>query len=77
MEWTNRCTPGSQNPVCLNKPPNFVDTVRGIDFVTGVYENAQWRLCHSRWTGASVTTGEPVYLDYAERRRIIKGPRDK
>ena len=77
---------GTPGDVCVEVPITWtdrdkttqkIDTVTGTDFVTGVYENAQWRLCHSRWTGVSTITGRPVIMDISERRRIIKGPQDK
>ena len=75
-------TPGD---VCVEVPVTWVDyiiaedrtrPVSGTDFVTGVYENAQWRLCHSRWTAIETFTGKPVQMDF-ERRRVIKGPLQK
>lgn len=50
---------------------------RGTGFLTGVYENAQWRLCYSLWTGIDTLTGQPVFYDVADRKKIIKGPQDK
>lgn len=67
ITWTDRNV-GSSTP----NPP-----VSGVDFVTGVYENSQWRLCHSRFDGTNTLTGQPVNIDVTGRRRIIKGPRDK
>lgn len=66
VQWTDR-----------NKTTNAINTASGIDYVTGVYENAQWRLCHSRWTAFSTLTGKPVIMDVTGRGGIIKGPRDK
>lgn len=80
---TTKSTPGD---VCVEVPITWTDrpingtavsTIRGIDFVTGVYENAQWRLCHSRFDGADTSTGRPVNLDVTPRRAIIKGPKDR
>lgn len=76
MEWSNRCATGSQDPACQANPA-YTNTVRGTDFVTGVYENAQWRLCHSRWDAFDTLTGKPVIMDFGGRGPIIKGPRDK
>lgn len=83
---SNACSRRNQTPgdVCVEVPITWTDraigsttveTVSGIDFVTGVYENAQWRLCHSRWTGSSTTTGAPRFMDFTFRGRpIIRGP---
>lgn len=81
---TLKPTPGD---VCVEVPISWTDRnigsstanppVTGVDFVTGVYENAQWRLCHSRFDGVNTLTGKPVDLDISLRRRIIKSPRDK
>ena len=80
---TSKSTPGD---VCVEVPITWIDrplnstavtTVSGIDFVTGVYENAQWRLCHSRFDGFNTLTGQPVNFDVIPRRKIIKSPRDK
>ncbi|MDQ3169397.1 MAG: IPT/TIG domain-containing protein [Acidobacteriota bacterium] len=65
VTWTDR-----------NLTTNAVNTVIGTDYVTGVYENAQWRLCHSRFTGVNAATGQPVIMDVT-RRGIIKGPQQK
>ena len=62
IQWTDRYL-----------PTNEVNSKFGIDFVTGVYEEDQWRLCHSRWTANLTLTGKPVQMDF-DRRRIIKGP---
>ena len=51
--------------------------VRGTGYLTGVYENAQWRLCYSLWTPDPTMPGQPVYYDVADRRKIIKDPKDK
>ena len=80
---TSKSTPGD---VCVEVPITWTDrdrntgtisNVSGTDYVTGVYENSQWRLCHSRFTGTNTLTGKPVNLDVTGPRRIIKGPRDK
>ena len=81
---TLKPTPGD---VCVEVPITWTDRpigstvanppVSGVDFVTGVYENAQWRLCHSRFDGINTLTGKPVIMDVTGTGRIIKGPRDK
>jgi hypothetical protein len=77
---------GSAGDTCVEVPvrvtervkaTNTIREVSGTGFLTGVYEDEQWRLCHSLWTGADTLTGNPVIYDVTERRRIIKGPRDK
>ena len=81
------CTNKAQTPgdVCVEVPWSWTDyvkaldttrTVSGTDFVTGVYEDSAWRLCHSRWTAFDTLTGQPVQMDF-DRRRIIKGPVQK
>lgn len=81
------CTNKSQTPgdVCVEVPWSWTDyvkaedrtrTVSGTDFVTAVYEEAEWRLCHSRWTATDTLTGQPVQLDF-NRTRIIKSPFQK
>lgn len=81
---TAKSTPGD---VCVEVPITWTDRnvgstvvnppVRGVDFVTGVYENAQWRLCHSRFDGINTVTGRAVNLDVTPRRGIIRSPKDK
>lgn len=80
---TLKPTPGD---VCVEIPITWTDreiatgtisNVSGVDFVTGVYENAQWRLCHSRFDGINTLTGKPVVLDFFGRGRIIRGPKDR
>lgn len=77
---------GSVGDACVEVPvqvrerlraTNTVRDVQGTGFLTGVYENAQWRLCYSLWTPASTMTGTPVQYDVTPRRAIIKSPRDK
>lgn len=75
-EWSNRCAPGSQDDACKANPA-FTNTVSGTDYVSAVYENAQWRLCHSRWRAFDTLTGRPVIMDFSGRGSIIKAPRDK
>lgn len=76
------CTNKTQTPgdVCVEVPWSWTDyvkadgttrTVSGTDFVTGVYEEKDWRLCHSRWTAFDTLTGRPVQMDFS-RGRIIK-----
>jgi hypothetical protein len=76
MEWSNRCATGSQAAEC-KAVPTFTNTVRGIDYVSAVYESSQWRLCHSRWEAFDTLTGRPVIMDFDHRGKIIKGPQDK
>jgi len=80
---TLKPTPGD---VCVEIPITWTDrdiatgtisNVSGVDFVTGVYENSQWRLGHSRFDGVNTLTGKPVIMDFFGRGSIIKGPRDK
>jgi hypothetical protein len=80
---TTKSTPGD---VCVEVPIRWTDraigsttinSVNGVDFVTGVYEENQWRLCHSRFDLVNTATGKPVILDVTGTGRIIKGPRDK
>jgi hypothetical protein len=82
------CTNKGQTPgdVCVEVPVHWTDRdldddefhdVRGTDYVTGVYENAAWRLCHSRWDAIDTLTGKPVQMDFDRSRIIIKGPKDR
>ena len=81
---TQKSTPGD---VCVEVPITWTDRnigstvanppVTGVDFVTGVYENAQWRLCHSRFDGINTLTGEPVTIDFFGRGKIIKRLHDR
>lgn len=80
---TNKTTAGD---VCVTIPVTWtekligsddIDTVSGLDFVSAVYEETRWRLCHSKWEGFSTITGKPVVLDVTDRRGIIKGPIQK
>lgn len=84
----NACSRRNSTPgdVCVEVPIRWTDrligsstvnTVQGVDFVTGVYENSQWRLCHSRWTPTTSTGTLIPTLDFSERLRLIKRFKDK
>ena len=82
---TLKPTPGD---VCVEVPITWTDRnigstvsnppVKGVDFVTGVYENSQWRLCHSRFDPSPATAMTGREFDISLRSRvIIKGPKDR
>jgi hypothetical protein len=74
--------PSTPGDVCAEVPAQFTDrhlptnqvnTVAGTAFLTGVYENAEWRLCHSRFSVINTLTGKPVIFDVTSRG-IVRVP---
>ena len=44
----------------VEKSTGTPSTVEGTDYVSAVYETDRWRLCHSRFAGMNVLTGQRV-----------------
>jgi hypothetical protein len=44
----------------VEKSTGTPSTVEGTDYVSAVYETDRWRLCHSRFDGRNVLTGQRV-----------------
>jgi len=44
----------------VEKSTGTPSTVEGTDYVSAVYETDRWRLCHSRFDGKNVLTGQRV-----------------
>lgn len=44
----------------VEKSTGTASTVEGTDYVSAVYETDRWRLCHSRFAGMNVLTGQRV-----------------
>lgn len=58
VTWVNRDRPTPQNPA-----GGIPFEVRGTDFVSAVYEDTRWALCHSRWTAFETVSGTARLLD--------------
>ena len=58
VAWVDREKPTPQNP-----GGGSPVEVRGTDFVSAVYEDTRWRLCHSRWTAFETVSGKARLLD--------------
>jgi hypothetical protein len=58
VTWVDRDRPTPQNPA-----GGIPVEVRGTDFVSAVYEDTRWALCHSRWTAFETVSGAARRLD--------------
>lgn len=58
VTWVDRDIPTPQNP-----GGGIPVEVRGTDFVSAVYEDTRWRLCHSRWTAFETVSGTARLVD--------------
>jgi hypothetical protein len=47
--------PATWNSVCVTSDPTCVPLAEGVDFVTAVYEQFEWRLCASYFEGRGAT----------------------